>query len=260
MMTRGIVTLWALAACAAGAVDVAVGPAVTYGTPVEERALAAIYFYDYQVWEINQDFVYGLGGGTAFAPFEVAAGVGYFSVADGRQDRFTVEELNEAGWRATADVKYIHDAPPLNAALRAEYGRAEINYDMSPAPGTPPYAAATTRYTCDLYSLAATLGPRLTPWDWLQADLAVGPGLKIVRRNGESSVREIHRGPSTDPIGYKDRLVELHYVAEILFPLAGRFGLRASAAGITTMTELRDRYPYDDGNRFWAAVNPTFSF
>jgi hypothetical protein len=131
---------------------------------------------------------------------------------------------------------------------------------MGPAPGTAPYAAATTRYTCDLYSLAATLGPRLTPWDWLRADLAVGPGLKIIRRSGESSVREIHRGPSTDPIGYKDRLVELHYVAEILFPLAGRFGLRASAAGITKMTELRDRYPYDDGNRFWAALNPTFSF
>jgi hypothetical protein len=260
MMTRGIVALLTLAACAAAAIDVAVGPAVIYGTPVEERALAAIMLGYHEVWEINRDFVYGLGGGTAFAPFEVTAGAGYFSVADGRQDRFTVEELNEAGWRATADVKYIHDAPPLNAALRAEYGRAEINYDMGPAPGTPTYETATARYICDLYSLAATLGPRLTPWDWLQADLAVGPGLKIVRRNGDSSVRQKYRGSSTNPIGYENRFVELHYVAEVLFPLAGRFGLRASAAGISKMAELRGQYPYDDDNRFWAALNPTFSF
>ncbi len=260
MLTRGITGLLAFSACAAAAVDFSVGPAVTYGTPVEERALAAIYFYDYQVWEINRDFVYGLGGGAAFAPFEVTAGAGYFSVANGRQDKYKVEELNEAGWRATVDFKYIHDAPPLNAALRAEYGRAEIDYDMGPAPGAPPYSAATTQYTCDFYALAATLGPRLRPWDWLQADLAVGPGIKIVRRNGESFVRHTYLGPSANPIGYEDRLVELHYVAEVLFPLAGRLGLRVSAAGICKTAELRGQYPYDDGNRFYAGVNPTFSF
>jgi hypothetical protein len=104
------------------------------------------------------------------------------------------------------------------------------------------------------------LGPRLNPWDWLQVDLAVGPGLKIVRRNGESFVRHIHVGPAVEPIGYKDRIVELHYIAEFALPLAGRFGLLLSVAGITKLGESRDRYPYDDDNRFYAAASPIFFF
>lgn len=250
----------ALSACAAGAVDVAVGPAVAYGTPTEERALAQVAWHGHEVWEVNRDFIYGLSGGAAFAPFEVSAGAGYFSAGEIRQDEFSVEDLKETGWRATADFKYVHNTPPLNAALRAEYGRAEIEYHMGPAPGATPYATAATRYTCGLYSLAATLGPRLNPWDWLQVDLAVGPGLKIVRRNGESFVRRKYVGPAANPIGYKDRLVELHYTAEVFFPLAGRFGLRLSAAGITKIAEPRDRYPHDDNNRFYAAANPIFFF
>jgi hypothetical protein len=260
MLTRGIIGLLALSACAAGAVDVAVGPAVAYGTPVEERALAQVAWHGHEVWEVNRDFIYGLSGGAEFAPFEVSAGAGYFSVAEGRQDEFSVEDLKETGWRATADFKYVHSAPPLNAALRAEYGRAEINYDMGPAPGATPYRTGTTRYTCDVYSLAATLGPRLNPWDWLQVDLAVGPGLKIVRRNGESFVRQTYVGAAVNPIGYKDRIVELHYTAEVVLPFAGRFGLRLSVAGITQIAEPRDRYPHDDNNRFCAAANPIFFF
>lgn len=260
MLTRGIIALLALSACAAAAADVAVGPAVAYGTPVEERALAAITHHGHEVWEVNRDFIYGLSGGAEFAPFEISAGAGYFSVAEGRQDEFSVEDLKETGWRATADFKYIHSAPPLNAALRAEYGRAGIEYDTRPAPGATPYVTATTRYTCDLYSLAATLGPRLNPWDWLRVDLAVGPGLKIVRREGESFMRQRYAGAAVNPIGYKDRFVELHYTAEVELPLAGRFGLRLSATGITKIAEPRDRYPHDDNNRFYAAANPIFFF
>lgn len=260
MLTRGIIGLLALSAWQAGAVDVAVGPAVGYGTPVEDRALAHTTWHSQEVWEVNRDFIYGLSGGAEFAPFEVSAGAGYFSVAEGRRDEFSVEDLKETGWRATADFKYIHSAPPLNAALRAEYGRAEINYDMGPAPGATPYRTGTTRYTCDLYSLAATLGPRLNPWDWLRVDLAVGPGLKIVRRNGESFVRQMRLGSAVQPIGYKDRIVELHFIAEFALPLAGRFGLRLSVAGITKLGESRDRYPHDDDNRFYAAVSPVVVF
>ena len=104
------------------------------------------------------------------------------------------------------------------------------------------------------------MGPRLNPWDWLLVDLAVGPGLKIVRRNGESFVRQIHLGPAVNPIGYKDRIVELHFIAEFALPLAGRFGLRLSVAGITKLGESRDRYPHDDDNRFYAGANTVFSF
>jgi hypothetical protein len=260
MLTRGIIAVWVLSAYAAGAVDVAVGPAVAYGTRVEDRALTRTTWHGHGVWEVNRGFIYGLSGGAEFAPFEVTAGAGYFSVAEGREDDFSVEDFKETGWRATANFRYIHSAPPLNAALRAEYGRAEINYDMGPAPGATPYSIATTRYTCDLYSLAATLGPRFRPWDWLRLDLAVGPGLKIVRRNGESFVRQIHLGPAVHPIGYKDRIVELHYIAEFALPLADRFGLRLSAAGITKLGEPRDRYPHDDNNRFYAAASPRFTF
>jgi hypothetical protein len=260
MLTRGIIALLSLSACAAGAADFAVGPVVGYGTPVEERALAQIAWYGHEVWEVGRDFMYGLSGAAEFAPFEVSAGAGYFSVAEGRYDKLSVEDFKETGWRATTDFKYIHGAPPLNAALRAEYGRAEINYDMGPAPGATPYGTAATRYTCDLYSLAATLGPRLEPWGWLRLDLAVGPGLKIVRRNGESLVRQIYLGPSVNPIGYEDRIVELHYASELTVPVSDRFGLRLSAAGITKLGEPRDRYLHDDGNRFYAAASPVVVF
>ena len=259
MLTRGIIALLSLWPCSAGAVDFAVGPALGYGTPVEERALAQMAWHGLEVWEVSRDFIYGLSGAAEFAPYEISAGAGYFSVAEGRDDKLSVEDLKETGWRATANFKYIHSAPPLNAALRAEYGRAEINYDMGPAPGATPYITATTRYTCDLYSLAATLGPRLKPWRWLRLDLAVGPGLKIVRRAGESFVRQTHPGPSANPIGYKDRIVELHYVAECTLPLKSRFNLQLSTAGIANLGEPRDRYPHD-GNRFYAAAGPFVVF
>lgn len=260
MLTRGIIGVLALSACAAGAVNVAVGPAVGYGTPVDDRALTQITPHGYEVWEVNRDFNYGLSGAAEFAPFELSAGAGYFSVAEGRDDEFSVEDLKETGWRSSADFKYIHSAPPLNAALRAEYGRAEIKYDMGPAPGATPYGTATTRYSCELYSLAATLGPRLEPWGWLRLDLAVGPGLKIVRRNGESFVRQKYLGPSAYPIGYEDRLVELHYASELTVPVSDRFGLQLSIAGITKLAEPRDRYPHDGENRFYAALSPVVVF
>jgi hypothetical protein len=256
MLTRGIIGVLALSACAAAAVDVAVGPAVGYGTPVDDRALTQITPHGYGVWKVDRDFNYGLSGAAEFAPFELSVGAGYFSAGEGRDDKFSVEDLKETGWRSSADFKYIHSAPPLNAALRAEYGRAEIKYEMGPAPGATPYGTVATRYTCDLYSLAATLGPRLKPWDWLQADLAVGPGLKIVRRNGESFVRQQYLGPSVNPIGYEDRLVELHYASELTVPVSGRFGLQLSVVGITKLAELRDRYPQDGENRFYAALSP----
>ena len=260
MVTRGIIALSVLAACAAGAADVAVGPAVVYGSPVEERALAYNGPPGLEVWEVKRDFAYGLSGVAERAPFELAAGAAYFSAAEGRDNAYSIEDLRENGWSAGVDFKYVHNAPPLNAALRTEYGRAETEYDEVPAPGATPFSTATTRYTCEYYSVAATVGPRFEPWGRLRLDLSVGPGLKIVRRDGESYGRRLYVGYEARPIGYKDRLVEFHYVGECTVPVTGRFALQLSVAGIPRLAEPRDQYPADDGHRFYAEVSPRFTF
>jgi len=105
MLTRGIIGVFALSACAAGAVNVAVGPAVGYGTPVDDRALTQITPHGYEVWKVNRDFtldVEGTMNAKTVAALE-ARGHKLESVADPYMDFGSGQFI----WRLSDDADLI---------------------------------------------------------------------------------------------------------------------------------------------------------